>query len=349
MRRDWTGALIAACLAAYTVAMRHRDSGRGPVARSGDGAYGRDAEEPQEIPQRGWRDVLKRLYADIGNDHLSLMAAGIAFYGILSLTPTATALVACYGLVFDPGDVQHQLATLKGIVPDEALRLVGRQLAALASASSSRLSIGLGVSLALALWAANSATSAMISALNVIYVEEEKRGFMRYYAEALLLTLCLILFSAVSFALIAILPAIFGFLPFGPASKTLVAWLRWPLLLALATIGLAIIYRYAPSRNEPRWSWVSWGAVAATLLWVGGSALFSLYVGEFATYDKTYGRLGAVIVLLMWLWLSAFAVLLGAELNAEMEHQTARDTTDPPKKPMGERGAFVADTVAPHG
>src|SRR5690242_2220030 len=132
MRRNWTGALIAACLAAYTIAMRHRDRGRVPIARAGDGAYGRDAEEPEEIPRRGWRDVLKRLYADIDNDHLSLMAAGVAFYGLLSLTPTATALVACYGLVFDTKDVQHQLAALKGIIPDEALRLVGRQLAALA-------------------------------------------------------------------------------------------------------------------------------------------------------------------------------------------------------------------------
>jgi membrane protein len=158
-----------------------------------------------------------------------------------------------------------------------------------------------------------------------------------------------VLFGILSLILVAIIPAVVGLLPLGDFGKKLVDWIRWPVLTILFATGLSVVYRYAPSRNEPRWSWVSWGAVAATILWIIGSALFSLYVEKFATYNKTYGSLGAVVVLLMWLWLSAYAVLVGAELNAEMEHQTARDTTDPPKKPMGRRGAYVADTVAPRG
>jgi membrane protein len=169
---------------------------------------------------------------------------------------------------------------------------------------------------------------------------------LRYYMTSLILTAASVLFAIASLLLVAVIPAIVGLLPSGGFGKALVAWIRWPLLVVLSTIGLAVIYRYAPSRAEPRWSWVSWGAVAATFLWIAGSALFSLYVEYFASYNKTYGSLGAVVVLLMWFWLSAFATLLGAELNAEMELQTARDTTNGSAKPMGRRGAYVADTVA---
>jgi membrane protein len=163
------------------------------------------------------------------------------------------------------------------------------------------------------------------------------------------LTVALVLFAIISLILVAIVPAVIGWMPLGEFGQILVAWIRWPLLIVLSTLGLAVIYRYGPSRNEPRWSWASPGAVGATLLWLAVSALFSVYVSQFASYNKTYGSLGAVVVLLMWLWLSAFAVLLGGELNAEMERQTARDTTERPAKPLGRRGAYAADTVAPHG
>jgi membrane protein len=184
----------------------------------------------------------------------------------------------------------------------------------------------------------------MMSALNVIYAESEKRGILRYYATTLVLTASGV--ALLSLLLIAVIPAVLGLVPLGNFDKELVSAARWPVLLLLFGSALAVIYRHAPSRNQPRWSWVSWGAAAATLLLIVGSALFSVYVGRFAAYNKTYGSLGAVVVLLMWFWMSAYAVLLGAELNAEMEHQTARDTTDRPKKPMGTRGAYVADTIA---
>ena len=345
--RSVLGAAIAAALTLYAIAAKRRQRALNTVERAGNHGRGRDAEEPVDMPAAGWRDVLRRLALDFGRDNLSLMAAGIAYYALVSFTPALTALVALYGLVFDPHQVAEQVASLEGMIPEEARAVIAAQLNAIVQASSSKLGIGLVVSLALALWGANSATGALMSALNVVYGEHEKRSLLRYYANALALTAALVLFGIVSLVLVAIVPAVIGLLPLGDFGKTLVGWSRWPLLMVLSSTGLAIIYRYAPSRAEPRWSWTSPGAAAATVLWLAGSALFSLYVETFATYNKTYGSLGAVVVLLLWLWLSALSVLIGAELNAELEHQTARDTTRRPAKPMGRRGAYVADTVAP--
>ncbi len=342
------GVAIAAALALYAIAADRRGL-PARADRAVDDRMGRAADEPHQIPAAGWWDILKRLFADIGRDNVSLMAAGIAFYGLLSLAPGFTALVALYGLVFDPSQVQAQVAAMEGMIPEEARKLIADQLTTIVQGSSSSLGVSFVVSLALAIWSANSGTSALMQALNVAYGEREKRGVLRYYGMALLLTVAAVLFGILSLILVAIIPAVVGLLPLGDFGKKLVDWIRWPVLTILFATGLSVVYRYAPSRNEPRWSWVSWGAVTATILWIIGSALFSLYVEKFATYNKTYGSLGAVVVLLMWLWLSAYAVLVGAELNAEMEHQTARDTTDLPKKPMGRRGAYVADTVAPRG
>jgi membrane protein len=339
------GVAIAAALALYAIAANRR--GPAQAERAADDRLGRTADEPHQIPAAGWWRILKRLFADISRDNVSLMAAGVAFYGLLSLAPGFTAMVALYGLMFDPSQVQTQVAAMEGMVPEEARKLIADQLTTIAQGSSSTLGISFVVSLALAVWSANSATSALMQALNVAYGEREKRNVLRYYGTALVLTGAAVLSGILTLFLVAVIPAVVGLLPFGDLAKNLVGWIRWPVLAILFATGLSVVYRYAPSRNEPRWSWVSAGAVAATVLWLTGSALFSLYVEKFATYNKTYGSLGAVVVLLMWLWLSAYAVLLGAELNAEMEHQTARDTTDRPKKPMGRRGAYVADTVAP--
>jgi membrane protein len=342
------GVAIAAALALYAIAAERR-SRLAWADRTVDDRLGRAADEPHQIPAAGWWDILKRLFADIGRDNVSLMAAGIAFYGLLSLAPGFTALVALYGLMFDLSQVQAQVAAMEGMIPEEARQLIADQLTTIVQGSSSSLGVSFVVSLAVAIWSANSGTSALMQALNVVYGEREKRSVLRYYGTALLLTVAAVLFGILSLILVAIIPAVVGLLPLGDFDRELVDWIRWPVLTILFATGLSAVYRYAPSRNEPRWSWVSWGAVAATILWIIGSWLFSLYVEKFATYNKTYGSLGAVVVLLIWLWLSAYAVLVGAELNAEMEHQTARDTTDPPKKPMGRRGAYVADTVAPRG
>ncbi len=339
------GAAILAALTAYGIADKRQRRKR-LVASLGDPSEGRLADEPHEIGQRGWREILRRLFGDVSRDNLSLMSAGVAFYALLSLAPGFTALIALYGLVFDTSEVQRQVQYMEGMIPAEGRRLIADQLTHIVQASNSKLGLGLIVSLVIALWSANSGTSSLMSALNVAYAEEERRSLIRYYTSSLVLTGAFIIFGIASLLLVAVIPGIIGLLPFGEFGKTIVSWVRWPVLIVLFALGLAFTYRYAPCRREPRWSWMSWGALAATNLWIVGSALVSLYVGEFASYDRTYGSLGAVVVLLMWFYLSAFAVLLGGELNAEMEHQTARDTTRPPRKPMGKRGAFVADTIA---
>jgi membrane protein len=345
-RQKLLGFAIAAGLVLYAAMSERLLREQTPIRRAGDGGRGRLAEEPRQITSAGWHDILARVFADIGRDNVSLMAAGIAFYALLSLAPALTALVALYGLVFEPSQVEAQVKAVEGLIPPEGRQLIVQQLSDVVQASSSTLGIGFVVSLAVSIWSANYATSAMMSALNVVYVESEKREILRYYGTTLVLTVSGVIFAFLSLLLIAVIPAVLGLLPLGGFGKELVSAARWPVLLLLFGSALAVVYRYAPSRNEPRWSWVSWGAAAATLLWIVGSALFSLYVGRFATYNKTYGSLGAVVVLLMWFWMSAYAVLLGAELNAEMEHQTARDTTDRPRKPLGKRGAYVADTIA---
>jgi membrane protein len=318
-----------------------------PVAEhAGNDSRGRYANTPAQIPTVGWLDVLKRLFKDIGRDNVSLMAAGIAFYALLSIAPAFTALVSVYGLVFDPASVEAQISALSAVVPKEALGIISVQLQAIVQNNTSHLGYGLVISLAIAMWSANSGTSALMTALNVAYGEEEKRGIIGYYGRSLLITLALVVMGILTLTLVAVMPAVLAFFPYADFTSGRVSWLRWPVLLILSTLGLAAIYRYGPSRNPARWHWVSWGAVAATLLWMAGSVGFSIYVGRFATYDHTYGSLGAVVVLLMWLWLTSFAVLLGAELDAELELQTTCDTTDHPRKPMGKRGAFVADRVA---
>ncbi len=317
-----------------------------PAMRQGEHqAHGHEADDPSDIPRRGWMQIAKRVGARISRDNLSIIAAGVAFYAFLAIPSALTALVALYGLAFDPQDVQRQIASLNGALPGEAVQLIGQQLQTMTSQPRSTLGIGLIVAVLVAIWGARSAMSTFVTALNVAYAEDEKRGFFRFQATAFALTAVAVVFAVLSIALVAVLPAAIDLLPFGEFGKTVASVIRWPVLLVLITIGLATIYRYAPSRNEPKWRWVSWGAAVATVLWIVGSALFSLYVGQFASYNKTYGSLGAVVVLMMWLYLSAFAVLLGAELNAELEHQTARDTTAGRPKPMGRRGAWAADTV----
>lgn len=306
---------------------------------------GRQAQWPSEIPRPGWKDILTRVGRRVSRDNISIIAAGAAFYAFVAIPSALTALVALYGLAFNPDDVQQQISGMAGVLPGDAINLISSLLKTVTSNSNSKLSISAAIAILVALWSARSGTSSMITALNVAYGEEEKRGFIKFQVVALGLTACAIAAAIIALALIAVLPAIIGLLPLGNAGKAIAAIVRWPILIVLVVVALAAMYRFAPSRDQPRWRWVSWGAVLATVLWIVGSALFSIYVGQFASYNKSYGSLGAVVVLLMWLYLTTFAVLLGAEVNAEMEHQTARDSTTGPEKPMGERGAKMADTL----
>ena len=341
------GAAIFAALTTYAMLAKRRRREHFHKASAGraSDARGRAATSPGEIPGRGWWDILMRAKDDVSRNNLSLIAAGAAFYGFLAIPSAITALVSLYGLAFDPRGVQRQVEAMRGLLPDEAIRLISEQLQTLAAHSNSTLGVGLVMSLALALWSARSGISSMITALNIVYGEDEKRGYLRLQLAALSLTAGAVLSALIALSLIAVLPAVLDLAPLGSAGKTIASAIRWPILIALVTVALAVIYRFAPSREEPKWRWVSWGAVAATLLWIIASALFSLYVGRFASYDKSYGSLGAVVVLLMWLYLSAFVVLFGAQLNAEIEHQTARDSTTGRWRPLGQRGALMADTV----
>jgi membrane protein len=304
---------------------------------------GRDADAPSQIPGAGWRDVLLRLKDAVREDRITLIAAGVAFYAMLALFPAMIAVVSVYGLVMDRSDLAPQVRAL-GVLPDDVRSILTRQLDALAQAPSGRLSLSLGFGVLLALLSASAGMRALVTGVNAAYSEAETRGFVRLRGLAILLTAGGILVTVLAVAAIVALPVAARHLP-APVGL-LVSVLRWPLLAVVLVAGLAVVYRVGPSRENARWQWLSWGSVAATVLWLVGSMLCSLYASHAPAQNKTYGTFFGVIVLLLWLFLSAFAVLLGAELNAELELQTRRDTTVGPQQPMGERGAYVADNVA---
>jgi membrane protein len=304
---------------------------------------GRSADRPSALPALGWRDILWRVWTQIGEDNVSIVAAGVAFYVMLALFPAITAFVSLFGLIADPNQVEQQFANLRGVIPEDAWSLLNRQLRAVVSANPESLGIGALIGLGLALWSAGAGVRAMMTALNIAYHEREKRGFVRFYATAFLFTLGIALLGILSLGVIVIGPVLLNFIELGGIAQVLVRLLPWLVLGIFVVVALGVLYRYGPSRSEPKTRWVSWGAVVAAVLWIGASLLFSIYVANFGTYNETYGALAAVMILLLWLWLSAFIVLIGAELNAEMEHQTERDTTTGEPKPRGERGAYVAD------
>jgi membrane protein len=306
---------------------------------------GRDADAPTQIPPRGWWDVLKRTWAELTRDNMGLIAAGVAFYFLLSLAPALAAFVSIVGLVLDPADVQSQVQSLSGVIPEAGREVVHEQLSRLVSQPAAALGLGFVVALALALWSTMSATKSMITALNIAYDEEERRGLFKLNLAALLLTLGAILFLSVSIALIAVAPAVLDRVGLDRVGRAAIDLLRWPALALLVLGGLAALYAYAPSRAKPKWRWVSPGSLVATGLWLAASGLFSLYVSKWGSYNETYGSLAAVVILMLWLYLTAYTVLLGAELNAALEHQTAKDSTTGPPRPMGQRDAYVADTV----
>jgi membrane protein len=304
---------------------------------------GRSADRPSHIPAPGWRDILWRVWAQIGEDNISILAAGVAFYSMLAVFPAITAFVSLYGLVADPGQVQDQFASLKGFIPDDAWRIINDQLTAVASARAGSLSIGAVVGLAIALWSAGAGVRALMIALNNAYHQHERRSVVVFYLTAFLFTIGIVALGILSLGVIVAVPLVLGLIDLGPIAGILIKLLPWLVLAGFMTVALGALYRYGASRAQPKTRWVSWGALVATLLWIAASVLFSIYVSNFASYNETYGTLGAVVALLMWLWISAFIVLLGAELNAEMEHQTEEDTTTGRPKPMGQRGAYVAD------
>jgi membrane protein len=305
---------------------------------------GRQATAPERIPARGWRDILWRAWKEFGEDRILGVSAGVAFFAVLALFPGMAAFVSLYGLFADVGEARKQLAELAGVLPADSLTLIGKEMTRIAAGKSASLSVTFVVSFLLSIWSANAGVKALFAGLNVAYEEREKRGFLKLNLISLAFTVLLLVFLALAMAAMVAAPVAIETLRLDPKSRVLAA-LRWPILLLIVMGGLSIVYRFGPSREHPRWRWVTAGGLVAALGWLAVSLLFSWYVGSFAHYDVTYGSIGALVGFMTWLWLTATVVLLGAELNAEAEHQTARDTTTGEPLPMGLRGAEMADTL----
>ncbi|MGJ7439459.1 YihY/virulence factor BrkB family protein [Aquipuribacter sp. MA13-6] len=310
--------------------------------RPGNDLPGGDATKPSEIPAAGWKQIVTRAFAEAKADNVPMLAGGVAFFAFLALFPAMIALISVWGLVVD--DPSAQAASLTEGMPAEASEIITTQMENVAGQDSG-LGVALVISVLLALWSASGGTANLVKAVNVAYDEEESRGFITIRLLALALTLGAILFLIVSVGLVAVVPPVLDGLGLGVVGTVLAQVARWVLLVALVAAALAVVYRFAPDRDDPKLRWASLGAVVATVLWVLGSIAFSLYVSNFGSYGETYGAIAGVAILMLWLFLTAYVVLLGAEINAEMEKQTTRDTTKGPEQPMGERDAVAADEL----
>jgi membrane protein len=317
--------------------------------RAAEPGRGRRARGPMQIPWRGWKDVCIRTYLEIQSDRLLALAAGVVFYSLVALFPAIAAGVSVYALFADAATIGKHLSIASDIVPAGALDILGAEIARIGAKSDGRLTFGFLLGLAIALWSANAGMKAIFDALNIIYDEDEKRGLIRLNLVSLLFTVCAIAGAGLAIALVVVFPLLLAAFGITSADHPVVGYLRWPVMFVLVIVALAVLYRYGPSRRLAKWRWISIGSVFAALVWLAGSALFSWYLGNFANYNATYGALGAVIGLMMWMWLSTIVVLVGAELNAEIEHQTAQDSTIGGAKPLGDRGAIMADTVGVAG
>jgi membrane protein len=323
-----------------------RDPDQPPAGAPGpEELPGVHAEKPTDIPWRGWKQILKRAWAENKADNMPIIGGGVAFFGFLAIFPALIALISIYGLVASPQSVAKQVESFSSQLPSSAADLIKTQLTSIVDNSGSALSIGLAVSILAAIWSASGGVGNLITAVNIAYDEAETRSFVKLKLTSLALTLGAILFVIVTVGLVAVVPAVIQALPLGIVGTILAQVARWVLLLAVFAGSLAVLYRIAPDRDAPRFRWVSLGAVIVTVIWAAVSVGFALYVNNFGSYDKTYGTIAGVIVLMLWLYLTCYLVLLGAEINAEAEHQTAQDTTKGEPQPMGTRDAEMADTL----
>jgi membrane protein len=314
------------------------------VSQSGRGRLSRN---PFQIPWAGWKDILWRTYVRTGEDRLLATAAGVVFFGLLAVFPAITALVSCYGLFANPSTIGGNLQTLALMLPEGSFQIVQDQIARVLDKGGTALGATFLFGLALAIWSANAGVKAVIDALNVVYEEREKRSFVRLNLISLAFTSGGIAALLLMVSAVVAFPLALDHVGLAPASQLIVSLLRWPLLFLMLLIALGVLYRFGPSRRAARWQWLSVGTLAASLLWIAGSWMLSWYLSNFGNYNATYGSLGAAIGLMMWMWMSAIIVLCGAELNSEIEHQTALDTTIGCPKPLGARGAAMAGTVGP--
>lgn len=330
--------------------MEHRDrdvttGDRAAGSDAGVEGRGRTASSPSDIPARGWKDVAVRVKNAVQDDHTVLAGAGVAFFGFLALIPALAALVSILGLITSPDQAAARAQDLFGGLPQESRELLSDQLDSLSQQSSSSLTIALVVSIALALWSASGGISHLIEGINIAYGEHDDRNFFVKKGLALAFTLGAIIFVVAAAVGLAALPAIVDSL----GSPGWLSWVIriafWPVVAIGFVIGLSLLYRYGPDRSEPRWQWVTWGSAIALVVWIAASIGFRVYTATFGSYNESYGSLAAVVILLLWLFITAFVVLLGAEINSELEHQTRTDTTEGGDQPIGSRNAVVADTI----
>lgn len=308
-------------------------------------ARGRGAETPIEIPAPGWKDILFRVKDEIATDHVSLVAAGVAFYALLAIFPAVTALMALAGLVMEPAQVTEQLEAITRLIPEEAATIILDQAIAVTGSEETGLGWAFVIGVGLALYSASKGVGSLMEGLNVAYDEDETRGFVTKLIWTLGLTLMLVGVLLLGLGATLAVPAVVSFLALPDWFETLLTYGSWVLLAALTVLALAVLYRYGPARDNAEWKWLTPGSVIACVLWIVASVGFSIYVSNFGSYNESFGSMAGAIILLMWLWISAFIVLLGAEFNSEMEAQTRKDSTTGPDEPMGERDAVKADKL----
>ena len=336
-----TGVTLAT--ASYALQRRQRERDWRDASGQTRDPTGRSADSPQEIPAHGWKDIAMRVYSRIGEDRILVIAAGTVFYGILALFPAIAALVSIYGLFASPADISGKLSAMSSMLPGGAIDIVGDQMTRVASQNTGSLGVSAIIGLLIALWSANAGTKAVFDGLNVAYREKEKRGFIALNVSSLIFTVAMLVFAVIALGAMIVVPNFVNRLGLGEAGQWAVTIGQWPVVLLLVTFVFACLYRYGPSRDEPKWRWITPGSLFAALVWLVASLLFSWYAANFGSYNKTYGSLGAVIGFMTWMWISSIVVFVGGMLNAEMEHQTDKDTTKGRPQPKGARGAYVAD------
>lgn len=307
---------------------------------------GEDAQWPHHIPFRGWIDIGKRVWHEMKVDHVQIVSAGVAFYFFLSIFPTIVVSISIYSLVLEPSQIEAQISRLNLILPEKAFGMITDILEPVINQNRKELGWGLFISILVSIWSANKGTNALFQGVNIAYDELESRNIFKKNLITLLFTLCGLVLGLISLLIVIFFPLLIDKFGLNDKIENVLTWFRWVILGIILISTLSMVYRIAPNRRSPRFRWVSWGAFLGTILWLAGSMLFSWYVSNFGSYDDLYGSFAAVAILMLWLFLTAFIVLMGAEINSEMEHQTRYDTTIGLEKPMGERNAYHADRCA---
>jgi membrane protein len=324
---------------------RVHDKRVSPALTADEDDRGRAADSPTEIPAKGWKDILLRIYRGIGEDRIVAIAGGVTFFVLLALFPGIAGLIALYGLYADPQSIAQHLNAMTGVLPEGGVQIIREQIERLTAQPARQLGLATFLGLGISLWSANGAIKAMFDAINVVYHEKEQRGFLRLNLISLTFTLGAMIFVLLALATMTVLPAILNYVGLSRATDLLLRIGRWPVLFLIVSFAIALIYRFGPSRDKAQWRWLTTGSLFASAVWVAASFLFSWYTENFGRYNETYGSLGAAIGFMIWLWLSTIVILIGAKFNAETEHQTARDSTAGHPQPLGQRGAHMADTV----